>query len=433
MDLGDYVRELEPTEERRKRELARKKSYEILDHMEDVENEFSEVVQGDSLYGSTAPSVFVGRSNYPRVNTGVLQPVASEADASDHATSSDWYGRGLEIDDVLSRRTSLLNSRRKAEVTRPKGERFLEIQQEVAAASEPVDVEVQLDGSPDIDVSLDALRTPTGPNARAVDADLAENPSVPRAVEKALGDGDWKAADAAGYLYEKGLDVYDVQRVFSTGGLGVEDDRRLVPTRWSITAVDDIIGKHLHQEIQTNPELGETRVYYNEYMGNRVWVVLGAGRWEFELVEMKAPGSVWNPRPDGEYYMASASEGYGGRTQYVDETSGAYYASRLGVLEHLDDIGRQAKALVLRAVGEEYWAPVGVWHVREVVRNAFDGPLGWEEASDTDDTGEAGRGAEAESFHDAVDEVADYLPVSRERLRQKSTMYNAVQSGLGDF
>ncbi|MFP4633005.1 MAG: hypothetical protein ACLFMT_06195, partial [Halobacteriales archaeon] len=373
MNLEEYVRELEPSEERRKRELARKKSYEIVDHLEEVEDRFTEVVQGDSLYGQAAPSVFVGRTGYPRVNTGVLQPVASQVDPADHATSSDWYGR-LDIDDVLGRRTSLLNSRRKAAVERPRSQGFLDVQREVAAASDPVDVEVELDGKPRVDASLDSIRTPTGPNARAVDADLAENPSIPRHVDRAISDGDWRAADAVGYLYDHGYDVYEIQRVFSTGGLGVEDDRRLVPTRWTITAVDDTVGKKLHREVQQLPELGETRVYYNEYMGNRFWVVLGPGRWEFELVEMKSPGSVWNPRPDDDYYVASANEGYGGRSRYVEETAGAYYASRLGVLEHLVDVGRQAKALVLRAVGDDYWAPVGVWHVREIVRNAFDGP-----------------------------------------------------------
>jgi hypothetical protein len=41
--------------------------------------------------------------------------------------------------------------------------------------------------------------------------------------------------------------------------------------------------------------------------------------------------------------MGSASEGYEGRTGYVDETAGAYYASRLGVLEHLAE--RRKKTL----------------------------------------------------------------------------------------
>jgi hypothetical protein len=146
-------------------------------------------------------------------------------------------------------------------------------------------------------------------------------------------------------------------------------------------------------------------------------VVLAPGDWEFELVEMKAPGSVWNPDPGAGTYLAAAREGYEGRTGYVEETAGAYYAARLGVLEHLADRGRQAKALVLRHVSEDYWAPVGVWQVREAVRNAFE-----------DDAP-----ATPETFADAVRGVADYLPVSLPDLRRKSTMVAGLQTSLADF
>jgi len=151
-------------------------------------------------------------------------------------------------------------------------------------------------------------------------------------------------------------------------------------------------------------------------MGNRYWVVLTPGSWEFELVEMKAPGSIWNQDPNGETWMASAHEKYAGRTGYVDETSGAYYAARLGALEHLAEIDRQAKVLVLREVSDEYWAPVGVWQIRESVRNAFEGEPGI-----------------AETFHGAVREITGELPVSLSDLRRKSHLVSGLQTGLRAF
>jgi hypothetical protein len=54
----------------------------------DVEREFEETVQGDAIFGSTAPEIFVGRSNYPQVSTGVLSPVTDTADPADFATSA---------------------------------------------------------------------------------------------------------------------------------------------------------------------------------------------------------------------------------------------------------------------------------------------------------------------------------------------------------
>ena len=416
MRLDEYVDVEVEDDDRRLRELAQEKSYEVLEYLDGFDDRFEEVRQGDSLFGSTSPSVFVGRSNYPRVPIGVLSPVGEEQDAGDFTTSGDWFDRGMGIEGVLRRRTGLLNSRRKTGVeVADATTRFVDASREVAMADEPVDVEVRLRDDPDVNVSLDNVRAPTGPNATARDAELAENPSVPRAVEKAFGDDDWKAEGAVAYLYDKGFDVYEIDDVFSAGAVGQGDERRLVPTRWSITAVDDIVGKHLHDEVLDYPSVDETTVHIEEYMGNRYWVILSPGRWEYELVEVKSPGNVWNPSDD-EHYVGSANEGYEGRSSYVEETSGAYYASRLGVLEHLRDERRQAKALVVREATDAYWAPVGVWQIRESVRNAFDD-----------------EGAVAETFHEAARQVLEHLPITEERFRRKSAMYTGVQTGLDSF
>jgi hypothetical protein len=230
------------------------------------------------------------------------------------------------------------------------------------------------------------------------------------------------------YLYRRDFDVYEINRVLSAGGLGKSQNRRLVPTRWSITAVDDTVGNYLRGSVRTNRPLSGVEVWVNEYVGNRYWILLAPGQWEFELVEMKSPGSVWNPDPTGDIWMGSAHEGYEGRTDYVDETAGAYYAARLGVLEYLERRGRQAKALVLREVSDDYWAPVGVWQIRESVRNAF-------EEAPAHDRGEelAGEPGEAASLGEALRVVATQLPVSLAALKRKSELAAGVQSTIGDF
>ena len=197
-----------------------------------------------------------------------------------------------------------------------------------------------------------------------------------------------------------------------------------MPTRWSITAVDDTVSTFLRGSIRNAPSIDQVQVFVNEYIGNRYWIVLAPGSWEFELVEMKAPGSIWNPEPTGDIFMSSAHEGYEGRSGYVEETAGAYYAARLGVLEHLESIGRQAKALVLREVSDDYWAPVGVWQVRESVRNAFD---------DGPNPELAGEPGVAETFGSAIRQIVPHLPVSLGALRRKSALVAGRQAGLGDF
>jgi hypothetical protein len=417
MRLDAYIEDLEPDEEAQRRRLARKKSYGILDHLDAVEDRFSEALSGDSLVGSTSPEIFVGRSNYPEVSAGILSPVGEEDRAAEFGTSPAWYARGLDIDDVLGYRTGLLNSDRSAHAeVGDAWSGFLGVQREVAIADRPVDVEIGLAETPEMDLSIDGVGTPTGPRASAESASLGENPHVPRQIKKTLEDDDWRAQGAMAYLYRRGFDVYDINDILSAGALGRGENRRLVPTRWSITAVDDTVGQFLRGRIRNAREIDETQVWATEYMGNRYWVVLTPGSWEFELVEMKCPGSIWNQDPDGEIWMASAHEGYGGRTDYVEETAGAYYAARLGVLEHLADIDRQAKALVLREVSDDYWAPVGVWQIRESIRDAFEGQAGV-----------------AETFHGAVREIASELPVSLSALRRKSHLVSGLQTGLADF
>ncbi|MFB6304961.1 MAG: DNA repair protein NreA [Haloferacaceae archaeon] len=419
MRLDDYI-ELERDERAERRRLASEKSYGVLDHLERFEQRFEDHVSGDALVGSVSPSVFVGRANYPDVSAGILSPVGREDDAERFATSAAWYDEGLSIADVFERRTSLLNSSRSAGATNVHDawDGFLGVQREVAVADRPVAVEIDLADRPDLDFDADAgdVATPTGPRAPARDARLSENPHVPRPVEKVLSDDDWGAEGAMNYLYERGFDVYEVNTVLSAGALGRGENRRLVPTRWSITAVDDCVGRYLRGKVRDAPSVDAVEVHRNEFLGNAFWVVLAPGDWEYELVECKAPGSVWNPDPEAGVWLASDREGYEGRTGYVEETAGAYHAARLGVLEELADRGRQAKVLVLRHVSDDYWGPAGVWQVRESVRNAFDD-----------------EGATAETFHGAVRRIAAELPVGLADLRRKSTMVAGLQTDLSAF
>jgi hypothetical protein len=439
MQLDDFV-EYETDDDAERRRLAEEKSYELLDHLESFQHRFDEATGGDRRFGSVSPTIFVGRANYPNVSTGILSPVGHEDDAGRFDTSGQWYDEGVSISDVFERRTSLLNASQSAatNVHEAAGSRsaadsrlsedglpnvadawngFLGTQREVAIADRPVDVEIGLEDGPDVDFDLgrDDIATPTGPRAQADAAELTENPHVPRPVEKTLEDDDWRAEGAINYLYRRGFDVYDINTILSAGALGQSENRRLVPTRWSITAVDDTVGQFLRGSIRNRQSVDTVSVHHNSYLGNDFWVILAPGQWEYELVEAKAAGSIWNPNSEEAWY-ASDREGLDGRTGYPEETAGAYHAARLAVLEHLNDIDRTAKALIVRYVSPDYWGPAGVWQVRESVRHAFEGERG-----------------EAETLGEAVRTVAERLPVPLAALRRKSTMVAGLQSTLSAF
>jgi len=51
--------------------------------------------------------------------------------------------------------------------------------------------------------------------------------------------------------------------------------------------------------------------------------------------------------------------------------AGAYFAAKLGVLEYLSEKKIQAGVIILREIRPEYAIPVGVWQVREGIREAM--------------------------------------------------------------
>jgi hypothetical protein len=153
------------------------------------------------------------------------------------------------------------------------------------------------------------------------------------------------------------------------GAFGIKQNRRLVPTRWSITAVDSILSKDLMEEVKTFPEINEYRLYESRYLDNVFEVLMLPQAWSYEAMEAWYPGTIWNPSGNS-VVLYSDWEGYDGRTTYA-EIGGCYYAARLAVCELLSKERKQATVIVLREAHPGYIMPVGVWQVRENVRNAM--------------------------------------------------------------
>jgi len=163
--------------------------------------------------------------------------------------------------------------------------------------------------------------------------------------------------------------VSKIQKGFSVGAFGLGKKRKIVPTRWSITAVDSILSGHLMEKVRTYPIVNEYRVYESGYIDNRFEILMMPERWSYESIEAWYPGSAWNPQGK-EIVCYGDWEGFDGRTTYA-AIGGCYYAARLAVTENLNRERRQACVAVLREAHPGYIMPVGVWQVRENVRNAM--------------------------------------------------------------
>jgi hypothetical protein len=194
------------------------------------------------------------------------------------------------------------------------------------------------------------------------------NPKWDHQIQKAYFDDDLHASDAVTTLFQKGTMVTKIQRAFSVGAFGMKKQRRLVPTRWSITAVDSIISKQMMEKIKSFPEINEFRVYESCYLDNVFEILMIPREWSYEAMEAWYPGTAWNQTGEN-VLLFSDWEGYDGRTTYAS-IGGCYYAARLAVGELLLKERRQASVIVLREAHPGYIMPVGVWQVRENVRNA---------------------------------------------------------------
>jgi hypothetical protein len=317
--------------------------------------------------GSSPPAIFVGRAFYPKVWVGILAPPMHSENAEILDFPEKWYEEKASIEKILDYRSQLVYSRFKVStVKRPIG-RLIETTQELAMAKKSTDVEIELKKNPVFKLRLSNWFTPIGNPAPILNARLTENVKVERKVEYIISDSSLKAQEAIIELYKHKIPISRLQKIFSAGLLGLSTQRKFVPTRWSITAVDDIIGKNLMQEIKDYPTINEYQLFSNEYLANHFEILLIPQIYSFELIE------AWDL--DRIPSIGSDFEPYWGRESYANVTGGAFYAARLAVLEYLSKIRRQAAILIVREVKPEYYAPVGVWKIRETIRDAFNLPF----------------------------------------------------------
>ena len=161
-------------------------------------------------------------------------------------------------------------------------------------------------------------------------------------------------------LFNSGINITTIQKCFSIGMFG--KNRQLVPTKWSITATDDIISKSIVTDLLNYDILDSFSVFTFAHLGNYFAVVLFPHRWIFEMQEAWYDG--------GTIGFGSDHEDAKG-INHPPEIAGAYFAAKLGVSEFLSKIKKQSGVIVFREIRPEYAVPVGVWQVREGIRQAM--------------------------------------------------------------
>jgi len=282
---------------------------------------------GEDFFGKS-PSIFVGRYGYPNVSAG---PMGS---LDENATDDTRILFGKSYDEILEIRSQLLRSKRTENIF--SRSLFVEQNQEIALSKKNVDIELKFSGKPKYEMSFSDITQPMGPSVFLKRFSLAENAPIPRRVDSIVTD-EIPAHDAGFLLYKFGYDVSKVSAILSSGALGSGEKRKLVPTRWSITAIDDTIAKKLMEKIRDYPQIHDFMVFSSYYMNNRFEILLIPGSWEYENFEVWAPGTSWGgglKKPQ----MLVEYEPFEGRTKYADKEGGGYYAAKIAVCEKLNEM-----------------------------------------------------------------------------------------------
>ena len=317
--------------------------------------------------GSSPPSVFVGRVGYPYVYVGPLVP-PYKGDTSILDLPEAWVDK--KIEDIIDFRSSLIRGKTLVNVKELRRyERVITELQELALSERPVDSEVRFIKPIKPTMRFDERVPPLGPSGVLREFRITSNIYVNRKLEKAYYDTDLKALEAIRWLYSNGVPITLIQRALSVGALGTARWRRLVPTRWAITAVDDAISRYLIKKVKEYPIINKFLVFHRKVFKNTFIAIIAPRHWSYEWIEAWYPQTTWNPSYD-EVEFGGDYEGISGRTTYA-EPGGCYYAARLAVTEYLCRIRRQGTAILWREIYTGFNLPIGVWFVRENLRAMF--------------------------------------------------------------
>jgi hypothetical protein len=314
------------------------------------------------ISGASPPSLFVGHKGYPRVNVGPLVPPI-HGDTSIFDCPEAWTGK--TIYQIAKFRMNLIRGIFRSNVNSPSG-KCIDTMQEMTLSLLPVESTVTFDKNPfpeSVPHNSDTVVVPSMLAAIVTHFRPIQIRTDPR-IEKIYYDTDLLSSDAMFDLYNSGITINQISKILSIGMMGRKKYRKLVPTRWSITAVDQIVSGKLIELIRQYQTIESMHLFTYSHVENRYWVLLIPNHvWSFEMVE------AWRDA-DSRIAVGSGFEDSRGLTHYPS-IAGAYFAGRLAAAEYLHTKKRAAAVLIFREILPEYILPVGVWQIREGIRMAL--------------------------------------------------------------
>lgn len=314
---------------------------------------------GDQVDGSSPPSVFIGSWNYPKVFAGpMLSTIKGDTSLMD--SSERWIPEGSTQSDIISYRLGLVRGKKSIDIMDTE-DKLVEKLQDITLSRSSIGTEVKFRKTP-VGVNFSEDTTTYGPSGDLEKLQI-ESTRWDRDLERVYYDTDLRSTEALSKLHSSGTPFSSIQKAFSTGTMGIGKNRKMVPTRWSITAVDSTLGNNLLDEVKNYDPIDTFRVHEFASLNNYYTVILLPTMWQYEWMEafLKIKGS--EEMLFGDFELFTGKKGY-------SRVGGCFYTCRMAVLEELARQKKQAGAIILREAYKGY-VPLGVFNVRENVRNAM--------------------------------------------------------------
>ena len=351
--------------------------------------------------GSSPPSVFVGHHGYPKVLVGpMVSPIHGNTSILDYPEK--WIGKSIE--EIASFRLSLVRGVYKTEIHRPFG-KYIESLQELAMANIPAESEIVFEKTPLINIkqkNFDIDSPPYGLIAPLKNFKTSCSVSIDKRIENTFYDKDLNSTQSILKLYQNGVEISKINRILSMGMLGLKKNRKLVPTRWSISATDDIISTNLTKKIENYPYLELYEVHRYHHLGNYYSIIfIPQNKWIFEMQE------AWINNNENTTMGIDYEDNK--RPNHYPSLAGAFFAARLAVSEYLYKIKKNAAVWVLREIHPDYAIPVGVWQVREGIRKAAIKDI-----------------IKFESFDKALSYACSLMSISKKEWQKNSKIYKKI-------
>jgi hypothetical protein len=361
--------------------------------------------------GSSPPSLFVGEYGYPRVRVGPMVP-PYHGDTSILDNPELWLGKSLE--EIVNYRINLLKGTMIHDVSKI-SDRYIESLQDLALSKRAVDSTMTFEKTPSQYLNEMVLNKnnleeiPTVFSAPVSEFKIYPSTSDEK-IEKKYYDGDLLASDAVVELYENNVDITRIAKVLSIGMLGRKKNRKLVPTKWSITAADDIVSMNLLKKIKDNTVLDCHLVFYFNHLGNYYSIIfIPDDVWNFEMIES------WIDT-NGRVHIGSDYES-GKNIEHYPSIAGAYFAARLAAAEYLFKKRKKSSVLILREIHPEYFMSLGVWQIREGIRESL-----------------KSKGKKFETFDSALKYGVSKTSLSiNEWIKNSSIIRNKKQKRISDY